>query len=122
LHDLSQGVPDPTLSAARAVIFSAELASNPGEALRLWLQNFNGTRLLVTLPVQGWFWIPGGSRSHESTARQAARLVRQLAEGEESGQARSASFWMPLVYVFATLFLLQLVLGLVMLLVSFIFQ
>jgi hypothetical protein len=122
LHDLSLGVPDPSLSAARAVIFPAELASNPGEALRLWLQNFTGTRLLVTLPVQGWFWIPGGSRSHESTARQAARLVRQLAEGEEVSQARNASFWMPLVYVFAALFLFELIFGLSMLLVSFIFQ
>ena len=54
VHLYSQGVPDESLSAARAVVLPAELVARPSEALRLWLQGFDGQRVVVPTPAQGW--------------------------------------------------------------------
>jgi hypothetical protein len=80
VHDCSQGAPDASLSIARAVILPAELAVQPGEALRLWLQNYSGERLVVATPSTTWYWLPPGPATLETLARQATRAVRQLAE------------------------------------------
>lgn len=118
VHPYSQGVPDETLSAARAVILPGELLAKPSEAMRLWLQGFNGARLVVPTPAPGWHWIFGSGRSLAAGARQVARAVRHLAEGEDVPPPREASPWIVLVYIFATLFAAQLLLGLVSLVIS----
>ena len=84
VHFYSQGVPDEQLSAARAVILPAELLAKPTEAIRLWLQGFDGPRLVIPTPTPGWQWILGGARPLSTLARQAAQSVRQLAEERES--------------------------------------
>jgi len=113
VHNYNQGAPDETLSAARAVILPSELLARPSEAMRLWLQGFEGPRLVVPTQAMGWHWLFGGGRSFADLARQAARLVRQLAEGEEITQPRGASGWMIVVYILAGLFALE-ILGLVL--------
>ena len=120
VHNYNQGAPDETLSAARAVILPSELLARPSEAMRLWLQGFEGPRLVVPTQAMGWHWLFGGGRSFADLARQAARLVRQLAEGEEITQPRGASGWMIVVYILAGLFALE-VLGLVLSFVASLF-
>lgn len=110
VHPYSLGAPDEMLSAARVVILPAELLDRPSEALRLWLQAFPGTRLVVPTPARGWHWVYGSGRPLSLLARQTAQAVRQLAEGEEISPAREASSWMLLVYILAGLFALQLLL------------
>jgi len=83
VHPISQGAPDESLSAARIVILPAELVARPGEALRLWLQGFQGYRLVLPTPTKEWIWLGSGSHSLSSLARQAARATRQLAEGND---------------------------------------
>jgi hypothetical protein len=108
VHAYDLGAPDETLSAAQAVILPAELAARPSEALRLWLQGFGGTRLVVPTPAPGWHWVFGSGRSLASLARQTARIARHLSEGQEPPSPRDSSPWMGVVYVAVGLVLLWL--------------
>jgi hypothetical protein len=111
VHVVEQGVPDETLSDARAVILPASIAAYPGEAIRLWLQNFPGFRFVVPTPVQGWVWVSGNSDSLQSLVRQTAEMVRKLAEGQDIIKTRSSSPWLIFGYIMGG------VLGLVFLLI-----
>jgi hypothetical protein len=110
VHSFSQGVPDESLAAVQAVILPSELVARPEEGIRLWLQAFNGPRLVVPTPATSWWWVFGSGRSLPSLARQTARMVKELAEAEKPQAPRDAAPWMPLVYLFAALFALLLVL------------
>jgi hypothetical protein len=109
VHPYSQGAPDETLSAARAVLLPAELLYHPSEAIRLWLQGFEGPRLVLPSPAQGWQWVASSTGDLASHARQAARLVRRLAEGEAMPQTTRAPSWMIVVYILAALAALQII-------------
>jgi hypothetical protein len=122
IHHSSLGAPDAELSTARAVILPAELVSRPSEALRLWLQGFSGERLVITLPTQGWYWVPVARKGLAGLARQTAQIVRQLAEGQEAPPLREYTAFMVGVYIFAGLFALELVLAAISLVASLIFQ
>ena len=63
VQPIAQGVPDETLSAARLIVLSAGLAAHPPEALRLWLNEFHGQRLVIPLPAEGITWLGSGTRS-----------------------------------------------------------
>jgi hypothetical protein len=107
VHSYSQGVPDETLSAARLVLLPAELLYRPSEAMRLWLQGFEGPRLVLPTPAAGWQWVGAGDLAVQ--VREAARLVRRLAEGEPLPQAPRAPSWMIIVYILAGLAALEIV-------------
>ncbi len=81
VHPISQGAPDTNLTLARAVILPAEVMAKPPEAIRLWLQGYKGTRLVVPTPAPDWLWV-SGEEGLPSLAKQTARMVRCLAEGE----------------------------------------
>jgi hypothetical protein len=82
VHRYRQGAPDETLSAARAVIAPAELLAQPEEALRLWLQAFDGQRVIIPGDATGWVWAWGKLPGIQVMARQAAQIVRRMAEEE----------------------------------------
>jgi len=100
IHVVEQGAPDETLSDAKAVILPADIAANPGEAIRLWLQDFSGIRFVVPTPVQGWVWVSGIGSPPQSLVRQTVEMVRKLAEGEDISNERPLSLWMILGYIF----------------------
>jgi hypothetical protein len=122
VHSYSQGVPDETLSAARAVILPAELVARPSEALRLWLQGFDGPRVVVPTQAEGWLWVFGSGRTLKSLANQAARTIRELAEDEPIASPREASSWMAVIYILAGLAALQIGLLVVSLIASVLFR
>jgi len=109
VHPYSQGAPDETLSAARLVLLPAEVLYHPSEAIRLWLQGFDGPRLVLPTPAQGWQWVASSAGDLASHARQAARLVRRLAEGEAMPQTTRAPSWMIVVYILAGLAALEII-------------
>jgi hypothetical protein len=109
VHPYSQGAPDETLSAARAVLLPAELLYRPSEAMRLWLQGFDGPRLVLPTPAQGWQWVASGASDLAAQARAAARLVRRLAEGEPLPQPSRSPSWMMVVYILAGLAALEII-------------
>ena len=121
VHAYNQGVPDEALAAAQVVILPAELVARPSEALRLWLQAFQGQRLVIPTPAKGWQWVGMGSAGMPALARQAAQAVRRLAEGDASAQGSQAP-WMIAAYVAAAflgvIILLALILAIVTLVIG----
>ena len=103
VHVVDAGVPDAVLSDAQVVIMPGELAANPPEAIRLWLQGFSGTRIVIPTPSEGWLWTFGSGRSLSNLVRHTAKMVRHLAEGEEIPRPREASGWQIFLYIMAGL-------------------
>jgi hypothetical protein len=112
VHTIDSGIPDETLSAAKAVILPGDLSANPTEAIRLWLQGFVGTRLVVPTPSDGWLWTFGSGRPLSNLARQTAKMVRHLAEGEELPTIRETSPWIVVLYILAGVVGIPLLFGL----------
>jgi hypothetical protein len=106
---VADGAPGEELSGAQAVILPSTLAANPPEAYRLWLDSFKGQRLVVPQPEPGWLWLADTHADAEGQARQAARLLRQLAEGEAPGEGLRLSGWTLVAYIAAGLALFSAV-------------
>ncbi|HEU4746692.1 MAG TPA: hypothetical protein VFS61_15735, partial [Anaerolineales bacterium] len=80
-----------------AILLNGRLAVEAPE----WIRSFNGRRIVVQNEAQGIVWT--------EDAAQAAQSVQQLAEGQEvRRQKMGRSTWTIVIYVFAALFLLQL--------------
>jgi hypothetical protein len=109
---IDNGVPDETLSEAKAVIMPGDVAANPPEAIRLWLQGFDGVRLVAPTYSEGWLWTFGSGRSLSKLVQQTAKMVRYLAEGEAIPEIRETSPWMVVLYVFAGLVGIPLIISL----------
>jgi hypothetical protein len=99
VHVVEQGVPDDSLSDARAVILSANIMASPGEAIRLWLQNFAGMRFVIPTPVERWIWVSRNDNSMQNLVQRTAEMVSRLAEGEDISQTRPASPWLIFGYI-----------------------
>jgi hypothetical protein len=112
VHVVELGAPDDDLSDAKAVILPANIIANPGEAIRLWLQNFSGLRFVLPTPVQGWMWVSGDSGTLPRLVQHTATMVRKLAEGEDITLTQSISPWLIFGYIMGG------VLGLIFLLIS----
>lgn len=101
---VEQPIPDGA-EAARVVVLPADLALNPPEALRLWLNAYEGQRVVAPSAFPGWWWA-GGIPTHPEV--QAAQIVRQLADGETPRQSAGLPAWTVVAYIFAALFAFQL--------------
>ncbi len=101
---VEQGIPEDA-DMAQAVVLPSTLALNPPEALRLWLNDYAGHKVIVPVTLKGWYW-PGGATKNGCGA--AAQIVRQLAEGQEVRLPGGNSALQIVAYVFAALFGLEL--------------
>jgi len=82
-----------------AILLNGTLAVDAPE----WIRSFNRSRIVVENESKDIVWT--------DDVAQAAQSVRQLAEGQEIRKQRiGRSVWTTVVYVFAALFLLQLLL------------
>lgn len=104
---LEDGLPEGA-EAARAVVLPSPLAFNPPEALRLWLKEYDGRKIIVPVETPGWYW-PGGFPRNSISA--AAQIVRQLSEGQEARISAGTSTIQVVAYIFAVLFGIQLLFG-----------
>lgn len=81
----------------QALLLSGSLAVNAPD----WIRSFGGSRIVVQNEAKDLVWT--------EDALQAAQSVQQLAEGQEIRRAKMGrSPWSIVVYVFAALFVLQL--------------
>lgn len=71
---------------AKAIIISASLALEPPDALRNWLMDFDGEKIIVGEAGSGWVL-------SALTPDQAAKTARQVAEGEDVRVARPSAAW-----------------------------
>ncbi len=107
----SQKVPADVKSGA--VVLPGSLAVDPPESLAGWLRGFNGSRLIVPDEADGVVWT--------QDSEQAAQAVRALAEGQDLRRPQStkrSSALTVVAYIFAALFALQLLFGLLLLGIS----
>jgi hypothetical protein len=103
VHVIDEGAPNEELSQAQAVILPGDLATTPPEAIRIWLQGFDGTKIVVPTPSSGWLWIFGSGRPLSNLVRQAAKTIRHLSEGEDAPLPGESSGWMIFLYILAGL-------------------
>jgi hypothetical protein len=80
-----------------AVVLSARGAVNAPE----WIRSFDGSRIIVPNEAQGFVWVGGVNKS---AVEDAAKIVRQLAEGQEIRNQRESSAWRLVIYIAAALF------------------
>ncbi len=104
---ISQGVPGEDKMNAGVVVLSAGLATRPSEALRLWLDTYQGKHLVVPVPEDSWLWVGSASRGLRELAGQTAQAVRQMAEGQPVRFMPPTTAWTVAGYVFGGLFLLE---------------
>jgi hypothetical protein len=104
---VADGLSAEALGTIKAVVLPGPMAVEPPEALRLWLREFKGHKVVVPVPAADWVWA-GGAPAASAAARHAALALRQLAEGQELRPPGPSSPWMIVLYVFAVLFGLQL--------------
>jgi hypothetical protein len=92
---------------AGAVVLPGSLAVNTPEALEAWLRGFNGSRLVVPDEADGVYWM--------TDPMEAAKSLGQMAEGQEIQKVKKAGpgAWQIMIYIFAGLFALELLLVLV---------
>ena len=103
VQPIEQGVPDGT-NVIQAVILPSSLAIDPPEALRVWLKNFTGFKLVIPINQKGWYWVSADSRYNPSAA---AQIIRQLSEGQEVRATKGNSALQTTAFVFAILFGIQ---------------
>jgi hypothetical protein len=95
-----------------AMVMSGSLAVEAPE----WTRSFGGRRIIVPDVTKDLIWAGGVGMQ---ATRQAAQIVRQLAEGQElRKQSGIHSGWELVVYIAAALFGLQLLFGIAMLVFS----
>jgi hypothetical protein len=116
VHPIERGAPDSDLSAAKAVLLSTALTASPPEAIRLWLRDFKGDRVVVPTEVEGWHWACPGDGQLSKRAYRAAKIVRQLAEGEEIQPPADWTAGKIVLYIFVGLLAIPLLFRLVELL------
>ncbi|HMD88065.1 MAG TPA: DUF5671 domain-containing protein [Anaerolineaceae bacterium] len=108
VHALDSGPPNEALFSAKVVILPSELAVHPSEALRLWLDDFTGKRILVPMPSQEWLWLDAMARSYRDLVQDTAQAVRSMAEDQPVHPPTPTNAWMVAGYVLGALFGLQL--------------
>ena len=95
----------------QAVILPASLAFSAPEGLQSWLRAFTGRKILVPDEAEGAL-LAGNTR-------QASQIASQLADGQKvRAQRPASSAWTIVAYIFAALFALQLLFGLLALGIS----
>ena len=115
---VSQGIPGEDITNARAIVMSASLATRPPEALRLWLENYTGVYLIVPASQEDWWWVGSTSRNLHDLAQQTAQTIRQLSEGQAAHVNPPTTAWSVAGYVFGGLFLVELLGGVVLFLIT----
>ncbi|MDR3574244.1 MAG: DUF5671 domain-containing protein [Anaerolineaceae bacterium] len=119
-HLLDSGPLNDDLLAAKVIILPAELAVQPPEGLRLWLNEYQGKRIVVPMPSQEWVWLDAMARSGRDLVQDTAQAVRLLAEDQPIRPPTPTNAWMIAGYVFGALFGLQLLTLLIIIGMSFI--
>ncbi len=111
---IEQGMPEDA-HLVKAVVLPSTLALDPPEALRLWLKDFEGGRVVAPVQQENWHW---AGQVSQRPGEVAAQMVRSLAQGEPVRATGGASALQVVIYIFAALFAIQLLFFLLILGIS----
>lgn len=95
------------LNSYKAIVFPVNLVINSREALQNKLQEFTGKRLIIPEEKEGWIWQGIIRHGKLDSAKETARIIRYLAEGQTIQPAPSNNPWVIIGYVFGGIFALQ---------------
>ncbi|MCX8062672.1 MAG: DUF5671 domain-containing protein [Anaerolineales bacterium] len=99
------------LKSAKAMVASARiLESALKEGMPSW-HAFEGQRIVLPDPQSQWYWIGGSTQTVPALAKQTARALRLLAEGQPLPRETDNPLLTTIAYVLAALFLLQFLLA-----------
>jgi len=121
VHTVQKDLPAEAKAEAKAVILPGRLAVEPSPELRAWLKDYPGHRLVVPTDATHWHWVSGGGRPLSSLAKHTARLVRDMAEGEENPTVPDRSPLQTVLSILGILFSLQILFSILALLASALF-
>ncbi len=113
VHRLDLSPLSDDLSEAKAVVLPAGLAARPPEALRLWLNEYPGHRLLAPLPAGGMTFVGASPRSDRELVEQTVSAVRSLAEGRPVRARAPINPWLVAGGALGALLLLFVLFGLI---------
>jgi hypothetical protein len=82
---------DENLDSAAVAVIPSNLLIHPPEAVRVWLEGFTGSRLVIPLEEKDWLWAGLTDLSLQDLARQAAKMITQFAEDRDTRQRRMHS-------------------------------
>ncbi len=117
-HFLADGALPEDSHEAKAVILPAGLASQPSEALRVWLEAFEGRRIIVPLSQTDWIWLGTASKPARQLAKETVLTIRQLAEDETFQPNVQTNPWIIAGYILAGLFGVEILLILFSIVIS----
>ena len=122
VHTPGKDLPTRAQVEAKAVVLPGSMIVEPTPEVHAFLEGYGGQRLVVPTEAEGWHWVYGSGRPQSSLAGRTARLVRELAEGEDLSAESDRSPFQTVLMVFGVLFSLQLLFSLAALLISTIFD
>lgn len=122
VYPVERGAPDESMLGAKAVLIPVGTAMRPPDALRLWLEEYRGKRLLVPVPDERWSLLGQAEKNPNDLSREAAQAVRQMAEGEAVRQIGPSSPWAIAGYVLGGFFGLILLIFLFSMMMSLLFR
>ncbi|MBN1303352.1 MAG: hypothetical protein JXA13_02880 [Anaerolineales bacterium] len=102
----------------QAVILLSTVILSPSKAVASWLEAFEGHKLVLPVSTRGWIWIGSTNQVSPRTIKQTVQAVQQLSEGQEIRLSAGTPAWVIVAYVFAAIFVLQIVLAIVVSLVG----
>lgn len=118
VHTIEDGVPDETMSQARAVIIPGNVVAEPTEVIHVWLKNFSGQRISVPTSAENWHWLFGSGVERSVIINRTVKAIREIAEGDEISTATARTPLQTVLYVFGVLFSIQILFGVFSFLVS----
>ncbi|PWH20024.1 MAG: hypothetical protein DDG59_01515 [Anaerolineae bacterium] len=103
-----------SLKQAKALVLSAQALEAAASDGQRWWQTFEGQRLVVPDPHSEWYWVGGSTQPISTLAKQTARALRLLAEGQALPRQSENPILTSIAYVLAVLFLLQFALAILL--------
>jgi len=94
---------DERIDSAAAAVIPSNLLTHPPEAVRAWLEQYTGARLVIPVDEKDWLWVGLTDLSAQDMARQAAKMLAQFAEAQDTRQRRIHSPLTIIGYVFGAL-------------------
>ena len=94
---------DENIDSASAAVIPSNLLTHPPEAVRVWLEQYTGARLVIPVDEKDWLWVGLTDLSAQDMARQAAKMLAQFAEAQDTRQRRIHSPLTIIGYVFGAL-------------------